>query len=217
MIESNKRSCGRKSKMNRYEFSVETYRTERIKTLSVWSQFDDGDLEFRPEPRARTPHEHMVHQCISEDNWMKNMLGIDTKEDALPSSESKLEFIKWYAKVSQLRLKQLRSKSDDWFEETTAFFEVSRSRAWVLTRRIAHTSHNRGQLTAYLRILGKDLYSTYGPSADTGGLPQNKANVIYRRLAYSRIEVDRDPKDNSVDKRRLALADIHHSQAWCVT
>ena len=23
-----------------------------------------------------------------------------------------------------------------------------------------------------------------------------KANVIYRRLAYSRIEVDRDPKDN---------------------
>ena len=186
--------------MNRYEFLVETYRTERIKTLSAWSQFNKSDLEFRPEPRARTPHEHMVHQCISEDNWMKNVLGIDTKEDALASCESKLEFIKWYAKVSQLRLKQLRSKSDEWFEETTAFFEVSRSRAWVLTRRIAHTSHHRGQLTAYLRILGKNLYSTYGPSADTGGLPQNKANVIYRRLAYSRIEVDRDPKDNSVDQ-----------------
>ena len=203
--------------MNRYEFLVETYRTERIKTLSACSQFNKSDLEFRPEPRARTPHEHMIHQCISEDNWMKNVLGIDTKEDALASCESKLEFIKWYAKVSQLRLKQLRSKSDEWFEETTEFFEVSRSRAWVLTRRIAHTSHHRGQLTAYLRILGKNLYSTYGPSADTGGLPQNKANVIYRRLAYSRIEVDRDPKDNSVDQSRLALADIHHSQAWCVT
>ena len=171
--------------MSRYDFLVETYRTERIKTLSVWSQFSDSDMEFRPEPRARTPHEHMVHQCISEDNWMKNMLGIDTNETALPPVESKIEFIKWYARVSQIRMRQLLSKTDDWFEEVTKFFESSRSRAWILTRRIAHTSHHRGQLTAYLRILGKDLYSTYGPSADTGGLPQHKAGVIYR---YSSIE-----------------------------
>ena len=171
--------------MSRYDFLVETYRTERIKILSVWSQFSYKDMEFRPEPRARTPHEHMVHQCVSEDNWMKNMLGIDTKEPALPPVEDKIEFIKWYAKVSEIRMRQLLLKSDDWFEEVTKFFESSRSRAWILTRRIAHTSHHRGQLTAYLRIMGKDLYSTYGPSADTGGLPQNKAGVIYR---YSSID-----------------------------
>jgi uncharacterized damage-inducible protein DinB len=173
--------------MGTYDFLLETYRTERIKTLSVWSQFDDNEMEFRPEPRARTPHEHMVHQCISEDNWMKNMLGIDTNENALPTVESKIEFIKCYARVSQIRLSQLLSKSDDWFEETTEFFEVTRSRAWVLTRRIAHTSHHRGQLTAYLRILGKDLYSTYGPSADTGGLPQNNANIIYRYASIDEL------------------------------
>ena len=171
--------------MSRYDFLVETYRTERIKTLSVWSQFNDEEMEFRPESRARTPREHMLHQCVSEDNWMKNMLGIDTNEPALPLVESKIEFIKWYARVSQIRLRQLLSQSDDWFEAVTNFFESSRSRAWILTRRIAHTSHHRGQLTAYLRILGKDLYSTYGPSADTGGLPQNKASVVYR---YSSID-----------------------------
>lgn len=170
--------------MSRYDFLVETYRTETIKTLSVWSQFGDSDLEYRPEPRARTPHEHMVHQCVSEDNWMKNMLGIETIEPALPPLESKIQFIKWYANLSQSRLRQLRSKTDDWFEEITRFFELSRSRAWILTRRIAHTSHHRGQLTAYLRILGKNLYSTYGPSADTGGLPQNNPSVVYR---YSSI------------------------------
>lgn len=171
--------------MSRYDFLVETYRTETMKTLSVWSQFGDSDMEFRPEPRARTPHEHMVHQCISEDNWMKNMLGIDTNEAALPPFESKIEFIKWYAKLSQSRLQQLVLKSDEWFEEFSKFFESTRSRAWILTRRIAHTSHHRGQLTAYLRIMGKDLYSTYGPSADTGGLPQNNASVVYR---YSSID-----------------------------
>ncbi len=166
--------------MSRYDFLVETYGTERIKTLSVWSQFDDKEMEFRPEDRARTPHEHMVHQCVSEDYWMKNMLAIDANEPALPSIESKLEFIKWYAKLSEIRLEHLRTKSDEWFEEETKFFELLRNRTWILTRRIVHTAHHRGQLTAYLRILGKDLYSTYGPSADTGGLPKNKAAVIYR-------------------------------------
>lgn len=171
--------------MSRYDFMIETYRTERIKTLSVWSQFSDAEMEYRPEARARTPHEHMVHQCVSEDNWMKNMLGIDANRSALPSIEKRIEFIKWYAKLSEIRLEHLRTKLDGWFEEEAKFFETTRTRAWILTRRIAHTAHHRGQLTAYLRILGKDLYSTYGPSADTGGLPQNKAAVIYR---YPSIE-----------------------------
>ena len=47
----------------RYAFLVDSYRTERLKTLSVWSQLADGWMGRRPEPRARTPHEHMVHQC----------------------------------------------------------------------------------------------------------------------------------------------------------
>ena len=29
-------------------------------------------------------------------------------------------------------------------------------------------------------MLGRELYSTYGPTADTGGLFQNRAPVIYR-------------------------------------
>jgi hypothetical protein len=65
------------------------------------------------------------------------------------------------------------------------FFEVKRSRAWILTRRIAHTAHHRGQQTALLRMLGKSLHSTYGPTADTGGLMQNQAPVVY---AYEDLE-----------------------------
>jgi hypothetical protein len=35
---------------------------------------------------------------------------------------------------------------------------------------------------AMLRMLGRSLHSTYGPTADTGGLMQNHAPTIY---AYS--------------------------------
>ncbi len=50
---------------------------------------------------------------------------------------------------------------------------------WSMTRRLAHTAHHRGQLTMILRILGREICSTYGPSADTGGLPKNQAKTIY--------------------------------------
>ncbi len=172
--------------MSDYDFLVETYDTERLKTLSVWSQFTEADLDFRPEPRARTPLEHLVHQCLSEDGWMQGMLGIDTGLPLLPTPENRVSFLEHYAAASQRRLAALRSRPDPWFREVTSFFDLSRSRAWVLTRRIAHSAHHRGQLTIYLRLLGRGLYSTYGPTADTGGLHQHGARVIYR---YPSIEV----------------------------
>ena len=89
-------------------------------------------------------------------------------------------FLEHYAAASGRRLERLAGQTAEWFAGETRFFDVPRSRAWVLTRRIAHSAHHRGQLTAYLRMLGRDLYSTYGPTADTGGLFQQGAPVIYR-------------------------------------
>ena len=166
----------------RYAFLVETYATERVKVVSVWSEFRDEDLEFRPnaqDPRGRSVHEQMVHQCVSEDLWFRNMLGIDVGEPPLPAQETRLEFIRRYAAHSAKRLEALRSKDENWWESQTKFFDVQRSCAWVMTRRIAHTAHHRGQQMAMLRMLARDLHSNYGPTADTGGLMQNQAPTIY--------------------------------------
>lgn len=172
----------------KYTFLIETYETERIKVVSVWSEFKDADLPFRPragDPRGRSVHEQMVHQCVSENLWFKSMLAIDVGAPPLPSPETRIEFIKRYAEDSGKRLAVLRQKDDPWFEGETAFFDVRRSRAWVLVRRITHTSHHRGQQMALLRMLGRDLHSNYGPTADTGGLMQNQAPTIY---AYPTID-----------------------------
>jgi uncharacterized damage-inducible protein DinB len=171
----------------RYEFLVETYATERIKVLSVWSEFQDNDLPLRPrqdDPRGRSVHEQMVHQCVSEDLWLRAMLGIDVGAPPLPKPESRLEFIKRYAEDSGKRLAVLQGKDEAWWEGNATFFDVQRTRAWVMTRRLTHTSHHRGQLMAMLRMLGRDLHSNYGPTADTGGLMQNHAPTIY---AYGSI------------------------------
>jgi uncharacterized damage-inducible protein DinB len=165
-----------------YDFLVDTYETERIKVVSVWSEFANDDLPVRPRPgdrRGRSVHEQLVHQCVSEDLWFRTMLGIDVGASPLPREETRLAFISRYVEDSGKRLAALRQKDDSWWAGETDFFDVRRSRAWVMTRRMTHTSHHRGQLLAMLRMLGRDLHSNYGPTADTGGLMQNHAPTVY--------------------------------------
>ena len=154
----------------------------------------------------------MVHQCQSEHAWVTKMLGIDVSRPILPEAETRAHFIETYAACSAERLAALGLKDDEWFEASTMFFEVERSRAWVLVRRFTHSAHHRGQLNAYLRHWGEALYSIYGPTADTGGLPKDGAPVIYRYTSVEEIlRAERDyvdvaalpnvPRDRKVTER----------------
>jgi uncharacterized damage-inducible protein DinB len=166
----------------RYGFLIETYDSERIKVISAWSMFRDEDLPVRPnasDPRGRSLLEHMVHQCVSEDIWFRTMLDIDVGAPPLPHEEVRLEFMRRYEEDSGKRLVMLRNKDEAWWEGETNFFEVRRSRTWVMTRRLTHTAHHRGQQLAILRMLGREEHSTYGPTADTGGLMIHHAPTIY--------------------------------------
>lgn len=87
----------------RYDFLVDTYDTERLKVLSVWSEFHDDELPFRPhpsDPRGRSVREQMIHQCVSEDLWFRDMLGINANATPLPKVEMRLDFIRQYAENS---------------------------------------------------------------------------------------------------------------------
>ena len=98
-----------------YDFLVDTYATERVKVVSAWSEFTDADLTVRPrsgDPRGRSVHEQMVHQCVSEDAWFRNMLGVDVGAPPLPQQETRLEFIRRYAEDSGRRLVALRETKE---------------------------------------------------------------------------------------------------------
>jgi hypothetical protein len=97
----------------------------------------------------------------------------------LPELETRLAFIEQYAGDSGRRLAMLQEMDSAWWEVDTPFFDTRRSRAWIMVRRIAHTAHHRAEQTMLLRLLGRAVYSVYGPSVDTGGLPINNAVTIY--------------------------------------
>ena len=142
----------------------------------------------------------VVVATVVNAEWRREMLGIDVGASPLPKLERRLEFIKLYAEYSGKRLAALQQKVEAWWEEQTMFFDVERSRAWVMTRRIAHTAHHRGQQMAMLRMFGHEVHSNYGPTADTGGLMQNHAPTIY---AYSSVDALLRGEDAGGAKNRL--------------
>jgi uncharacterized damage-inducible protein DinB len=152
---------------NTYEFLLDTYETELLKIIGIWSAFPESAVNYKPHPKSRSVLEQMEHQVQSEGRWMKAMLGIDAG-DPNPQEKTKQAFIEKYRTDATHRLEILRSKPDEWWRETTNFFDVVRSRAWVITRRINHSTHHRGQLVVYLRLLDIPQPSVYGPTADTG-------------------------------------------------
>jgi uncharacterized damage-inducible protein DinB len=152
---------------NVYGFLLDTYETEILKITGIWAAFEDSAMDFRPNACSRSVIQQMEHQVQSEGRWMKNMFGIDTG-DPLPASPSRPAYIEKYREDALRRLYALEGKPEAWWREAVTFFDVSRSRAWVFTRRINHSTHHRGQLVVYLRLLDQRVPSVYGPTADTG-------------------------------------------------
>jgi uncharacterized damage-inducible protein DinB len=153
---------------NRYSFLLETYETEIMKTLTIWAAFPEDKMEFRPAAKSRTVLEQFEHQVQSEGAWMKKMLGIDLG-DPNPAQRTKQGFMEKYKADARQRLALLRDKPESWWVEAVQFFDVPRSRAWVMTRRVTHSAHHRGQLIVYMRLQDLRVPSVYGPTADTDG------------------------------------------------
>jgi uncharacterized damage-inducible protein DinB len=152
-----------------YDFLLDTYETETLKTTGIWACFPQEQLDWRPHPRSRTVLEQYEHQLQSEGKWMTNMLGLDTGTFD-PEQRTKQSFIEKYRQDAARRLELLRQKPDEWWREKTMFFDVERSRAWIMLRRMTHNAHHRAHLEVYLRLLDIPVPSIYGPTADTGGV-----------------------------------------------
>lgn len=151
-----------------YAFLLDTYVTEILKITGIWSAFPEAAMDFRPVPKSRTVLEQMEHQVQSEGRWMTQMLGLDTG-DPNPAERSQRGFIEKYRTDAGRRQVLLREKPETWWRETANFFDVVRSHAWIFTRRLNHSTHHRGQLVVYLRLLEIPVPSVYGPTADTEG------------------------------------------------
>jgi len=151
-----------------FQHILDTYASETNKVISVWGTFSDADLPFRPQEKSTTVVEIMRHQLLSERRFFGEFLGLP-EVDATAILPAELSVTRLGERMFQLafpRLAFMAERDQAWWLTTVNFFDAKRQRIWVFWRRVLHTAHHRTQLTVYLRLLGKPVPATYGPTAD---------------------------------------------------
>ena len=169
-----------------FQHLVKTYASEVNKLHSVWHEFTENDLAFKPHPRASTVGQIMEHELLSERRFFAEFLGVPEvpANEVLPPGRTPPSFASRMVELSRERLKFLAKQNEEWWLTVVPFFDVERERIWVFWRRVLHTAHHRAQLGVYLRMLDKSVPSTYGPTADVrweGADPTNSVAAASRK------------------------------------
>jgi len=169
-----------------FQHLIDTYASECNKVVSTWREFSDADLEFRPHPRSSSVREILKHQLLSERRFFGEFLGTPepAASDVLPADLTISSAGNRFVELVRPRLAFLAQQKTDWWLAPVPFFDVGRQRIWIFWRRVLHTAHHRTQLTVYLRLLGKEVPSTYGPTADVswaGADPTNSIQAAERK------------------------------------
>lgn len=151
-----------------FQHLLNTYASETNKVVSVWREFSSEELSFRPHPRSSAVVDILKHQLLSERRFFGEFLGLPEPPAAqvIPEGKTPEDYIKRLSELASPRLNFLAGQTADWWLKVVPFFDVERERIWIFWRRVLHTAHHRTQLTMYLRLLGKEVPSTYGPTAD---------------------------------------------------
>ena len=147
---------------------LDTYASETNKVISVWAAFADSDLGYRPHTSSTSVADIMKHQLLSERRFFAEFLGVPEvpAEQVLPRQVSVEAFRQRMLELAGPRLAFVADRDQEWWQTVVPFFDTRRERIWIFWRRVLHTAHHRTQLTGYLRLLGKPVPATYGPTAD---------------------------------------------------
>lgn len=169
-----------------FQHVLDTYAGESNKVASVWRQFRDADLAFRPHPRSSRVEDIFRHQLLSERRFFGEFLGASEPPAAevLPPQTTCDGYLRRFVELARPRLAFLAAQSAAAWMEEAQFFDVRRQRIWIFWRRVLHTAHHRTQLTVYLRLLGRPVVPTYGPTADVswdGADPTTSVDAAQRR------------------------------------
>lgn len=147
---------------------LDTYASETNKVISVWASFADSDLAYRPHPSSSSVADIMKHQLLSERRFFAEFLGVPevAADKVLPQKLTVEDFSARMLELARPRLGFMAERDEEWWQTVVPFFDTRRERIWIFWRRVLHTAHHRTQLTVYLRLLGKPVPATYGPTAD---------------------------------------------------
>lgn len=144
-------------------------------TKKVLAGIPDSQRDYRPHRKSRSAWELAWH--IAADVWF--LEGIATLEfEVNPDlshenpAQNSVELAEWYEKQFLSAMAKVRAMSAGQLLTPVALGGVATEKGLRLPAFLylmllsQHTIHHRGQLSTYLRPMGSNVPSIYGPSAD---------------------------------------------------
>lgn len=154
------------------DFLIADFQNELQTTLRVLAAVPNGHLDYRPDPKAKTALGLVRHLAL-EDEWLLNSIANGAFTPPPDDSDacgimSPADGIARYQQAVPAALARVSAMSGD---QLTAVIDllgmIQAPGINFLAMTTKHSVHHRGQLSTYLRAMGGNVPSIYGPSADT--------------------------------------------------
>jgi uncharacterized damage-inducible protein DinB len=154
------------------DFLAQTIELELETTKKVIAAIPESQRDYRPAAKNRSAWELAWH-IAKEDVLFLNFIcegKFDFTDTRYDQQEPKgcAEMAEWYDRNLRRALGQIRKLTPEQMVESLDFLGMMMMpRFQLLMLMGSHSIHHRGQLSAYLRPMGAQVPSIYGPSADT--------------------------------------------------
>ena len=146
-------------------------RSESRTTRSVLAAVPNSNLDYRPDPCARSANELLRHIAGGDNLFLKTVIdgafvpgSVKVPED----TKTPQQVAEWYEREHEKNLDAVGKLSGEQLIRIVDFRGAFQRPAWFfLQMGLVHAVHHRGQLSTYLRAMGGKVPAIYGESYDS--------------------------------------------------
>ena len=161
--------------MTNREFFLQCRSTDVPLFVGVFNAVPEGQLDWRPEPKARTARELLGH-LIGHEQDIVELLGTgEIHHHMHVAFDGVKQAVELYEQACREVETALTAMTDAAWDDVPAKFLYEDAVIMEMPRRDMgwlmwfDCIHHRGQLSTYLRPMGSRVPGIYGPSADDKG------------------------------------------------
>ncbi len=148
-----------------------TLKNESRTTRSVLAAVPNLNLDYRPDPCAKTANELLRHLAGADNLFLKSVVdGVFVPGSVKIPEEVKTpgEVAEWYGNEYAKNFDAVAKLSGEQLIRIVDFRGIFQRPAFTLLQTgLLHAVHHRGQLTTYLRPMGGKVPAIYGESYDS--------------------------------------------------
>jgi uncharacterized damage-inducible protein DinB len=148
-----------------------TLKNESRTTRSILAAVPKANLDYRPDPCAKTANELLRHIASADNFFLKSVAdgafvpgSVKTPEDV----KTPEEVAEWYGNEYAKNFDAVSQLSGEQLIQIVDFRGLFQRPAYIfLQAGLLHAVHHRGQLSTYLRPMGGKVPAIYGESYDS--------------------------------------------------